>query len=148
MRNLILVLTILAFAIGVLAYPAAKIVDAVAGTDALIVDAVDDESVDVNRGLRELEDDADRGPVADIYGTPADSSVRLVFADPGKLLHPEEDPSLTLYLKRGEDHPLQAQLLYFFAVRSTIAGILFGAIGAFLVRRMRKPAPVPEPEPA
>lgn len=103
-----------ALAVAVLAYPAAWAIDRAAGTEALIVSAADEASVDANRGLWELNGKP-KGEVASIYGTPSKEPARLIAPPAEKILHPKEDPSLTLYLAKGSDHPLQAQTLWYFA---------------------------------
>ncbi len=127
----------LAAGLGVL--PAAWAVDRAAGREVLLVAAADDASVDANRGLWVLNGGA-KAEVPAIYGTPSKEAVRVVLAGEGNLLHPKEDPSLTLYLKSGDDHPLQSQTLYYFGVPTAIGGVLAGLALLFVARRTAKPA--------
>ena len=127
-------------AVGLLAYPVAYGVGAAAGRDLLIVEAAGDPAaVDANRGLWEIDDKPKDG-VAKIYGTPSEVE-RLVFVPEEKVLHPKEDPSLSIYLKQPGDHPTQAQTLFFFAKFATIGGLVAGAALLFLGRRKQSPAP-------
>lgn len=137
MRKVLRLLGFAGIAVGVLAYPLAFAADRAAGVDALVVAAADDRSVEVNRGLWELNDRPKDG-VASIYGTPAKGTVRLVAPPADRILHPKEDPSLTLYLSRAGDHPLQAQTLWYFALPTTIGGLVAGAGLLWLACRMKK----------
>lgn len=133
MRSLLLVLTVLATLVAVLACPTALMLDRTAGEDYTIVNAVDQDTIDVNRELW-----SEGEPVAEIYGIPSTETERLLFANEANVLRPEEDPSLNLYLKRGEDHPLQAQLVWFIASRSAAAGLLAAIAGFVLLGRMKR----------
>lgn len=126
-----------ALALGLLALPAAWAADRAAGRDVLLVTAADPASVEVQRGLWEL-DGSPRAGVPAIYGTPSKEPVRVVFAGEDRILRPKEDPSLALYLKQGDDHPLQARTLYYAGVPAAVGGILVGA-AMLLVGRRRRP---------
>ena len=128
-----------AIAVGAFVYPAAWALDRGAGIDLLIVTAADDASVAANRGLWEM-DGSPRSEVSSIYGTPAKEPVRIVFVAADRVLRPKEDPSLSLYLLRQGDHPLQAQTLYFFALPTAIGALLTGAVLLLLGRRKAKAA--------
>jgi hypothetical protein len=137
LRKALRILGFAGLAVGVLAYPLAFAADRAAGVDAIVVAAADDKSVEVNRGLWELNDKPKDG-VASIYGTPAKGTVRLVAPPADRVLHPKEDPSLTLYLARTGDHPLQAQTLWYFALPSTIGGLVAGTALLWIACRMKK----------
>ena len=125
---------------GLLVLPGVWVLDRACGRDVLLVDAADAASVEVQRGLWEL-DDSPKAGVPAIYGTPSRGSERVVFAGEDKILHPKEDPSLTLYLKRGDDHPIQAQMLWYFGVPTAVGGVLLGAALLLWARRKRKAGP-------
>ncbi|MHC4820940.1 MAG: hypothetical protein ACYTDX_04380 [Planctomycetota bacterium] len=139
MRGLLLTLTVLATMIAVLVCPAALLLDRTAGADYTIVNAVDAETVEVNRVLW-----SEGEPVAEIYGIPSTEPERLLFANESNVLHPEEDPSLNLYLKRGDDHPLQAQLVWFIASRAAVGALVAAIAGFVLLRRMKRGEGAPE----
>jgi hypothetical protein len=136
-----------AFGLGVLAYPLAFAMDRAAGIEALVVTASDDASVAANRGLWELDGKPKDG-VAAIYGTPSKTPARLVGAPADRILHPKEDPSLTLYLLRTGDHPLQAMTLYYFALPATLGGLVAGTALLWYVCRRKKSAPAAAATPA
>ena len=119
---------------GLLVLPAVWAIDSAAGRDVLLVDAADASSVEVQRGLWEL-DESPRAGVPAIYGTPSRGIERVVFAGEDRILHPREDPTLILYLKRGDDHPIQAQMLWYFGVPTAIGGVLLGGVLLLLARR-------------
>ena len=144
MQGLLRVLGFAGLALGVLAYPAAWAVDRAAGTEVLIVMARDAASEETERGLWELNG-SERAEAASIYGTPTKEPVRLVFADPARVLRPKEDPSLVLYLLRDGD---QAQTLWYFALPATAGGLVAGAALLFLSSRMKRKKADPAPSPA
>lgn len=133
MKKVLRALGFAGLAVGALAYPAAFALDRAAGTDALIVTAADAAIVEVNRAGW---DGTSKVEVPGLYGSPFKGTERLVFADPANLLHPKEDPSQTLYLLKGSDHPLQAQTLFYFALPATVGGLLAGAALLWLACRM------------
>lgn len=136
MKKALRILGFAGIAAGVLAYPAAFAMDRAAGTDALIVQAADPVSVETNRGLWELNG-SEKAEVPGIYGSPTKAPTRLVCAKAANLLQPKEDPARTLYLLKGDDHPLQAQTLWYFALPSTIGGIVAGTVLLWLSRRRK-----------
>ena len=140
MKSLLRGLGFAGIAVGVLAYPLAFGANAVLGQDLLVVEAADAASVDANRGLWEL-DGSKKDGVAAIYGTPRPPAARLLLVPADRVLHPKEDPSLAIYLKRAGDHPTQAQTLVFFALPATIGGLVAGAALLFLASRKKEPAP-------
>ena len=130
-----------ALAVGVLAYPAAWAVDAVAGRDLLVVEAADAAAVEVNRGLWELNG-SPKAEVAGIYGPPVGKgATRLVGVPESKVLRPKEDPTLAIYLKAADDHPVQAQTLYYFALPAALGGTVVGAGLMLLAARRKRAAP-------
>ena len=64
-------------------------------------------------------------PVPEIYGIPGREPRRILFADPSRIILPEEDPSLTLYAvdKQKGENPLQVQTVWF-AAKLGMAGSL------------------------
>lgn len=131
MKKILRILGLAGLAVGVLAYPAAFAVDRAAGMDVILVSPRDEAGIAIERFNWESEG-SPRAPVhiAEIYGNPFEKGAptRLVFAKEGNLLRPKEDPATTLYLLRGDDHPLQAMTLWYFALPSTIGGLVAGAV--------------------
>ena len=75
--------------------------------------------------------------VEEVYGNPLEKKVRLVMLDEKKIIHPEEDPSLTLYPvdKQKGDNPIQVQSIWLF-MRSCLGGFLIvTVIGLVLFKR-------------
>lgn len=124
---------------GLAALPAAWALDRLAGREVLVVAASDEASVEINRGLWELNG-GPRAEVPSIYGTPTGAPVRVVFAGEGRVVSPAEDPSLSLYLKRGADHPLQTRTLYYAGSIAAAGGVLLGVLLLLLGRRRGKAA--------
>ena len=121
---------------GFLVLPAVWAVDRAAGRDVLLVEASDEKGVEVQRGLWRDLDGSPKEGIPAIYGTPTGTE-RIVFAGEDTILHPKEDPSLTLYLKRGDDHPIQTQMLWYFGVPTAVGGVLLGIVLLLLARRKR-----------
>ena len=67
--------------------------------------------------------------VASLYGTPVGEPMRILFADPARIIVPKEDPTLTLYTvdKTKGENPLQEQTMWY-ATRLTmyVSGALIG----------------------
>jgi len=112
--------------------------DRLAATEVLYIAPKPDDVVRVERGLWEPGQ-----PVAEIYGTPASSTVRVVRPDPERLLRPAEDSSLLLLKvdrQRG-DSPLQVKTVWFLAARLALGLGLFAGLawpgGWWLGRRAR-----------
>ena len=114
--------------------------DRILGGDFRIVEARDEAEWPLERGDWAAGGRRKEG-IPEIYGTPTRKVERLVFVPEGSILRPREDPSLTLYLKRGDDHPFQAQTLYYLGVVAAIGGVLVGIALLLLGRRRAKPAP-------
>jgi hypothetical protein len=81
-------------------------------SDVLFIAPNAPEAVEMERMIWEEGD-----PVVPIYGIPADEKQRILFADEGKIVRPEEDSNLILYRvsKEQGDNPLQEKTLWFFA---------------------------------
>ena len=82
-------------------------------------------------------------PVAPLYGTPVGEPMRILFADPARIIVPKEDPTLTLYTvdKSKGENPLQEQTMWF-AVRMAMyasGALLAAALLYYLWRRRRGP---------
>ena len=116
----------------------AKVIDDQYATEVLLITPKDADVVEFEKELWEEGD-----PVADIYGVPTDSKIKLAFADEAKLIHPEEDPSLVLMPvdKQAGENPLQVKTVWFVAHRAALG---FGAFsiaslfaGFFLSRRRK-----------
>ncbi|MBM4373268.1 MAG: hypothetical protein FJ098_16550 [Deltaproteobacteria bacterium] len=114
---------------------AAWAVDRFAATEVQIIAARDPAVVAVEKALW-MEGD----PVTELYGVPAGQPVRVAFVDPGRLIRPDEDPSLVLLPvdKQAGENPLQVKTVWFVALRAA-AGLGFLALGAgaaaWLLRR-------------
>ncbi|MCK6479199.1 MAG: hypothetical protein HUU06_04810 [Planctomycetaceae bacterium] len=119
-----------AIVVGLLVLPGVWVVDRTAGRDLLVVEAHAQDVVELNRALWEQ----DKEGVPAIYGTPR-TVERLAFVPEGKVVKPAEDPSLEMYLKRGDDHPLQVQTLWYFGVPTAVGGVLTGLGFLLLARR-------------
>jgi hypothetical protein len=136
-KGLLRVLGAGAVVVGVLVLAGVWLLDGSAGRDLLVVEAFADDVVETNRGLWEL-DGGVREEVPGIYGTPRNVE-RLVFVPEERVVRPAEDPSLALYLKSGDDHPLQVRTLWFFGVPTAVGGVLVGGILLLLSRRGTEP---------
>ena len=95
------------------------------------------EAVALNRSLH-----SEGEPVAEIYGVPTGSPMRVLFVDKSRVIHPKEDPSLSLLLvnKQRGDNPLQVRTVWFIAWRLSGALAAAGALAlltVFLVGRHR-----------
>lgn len=74
-------------------------------------------------------------PVSPIYGIPASEPIRIVFADPARVIVPPEDTSLTLYSvdKQKGENPLQVRTLWFMAKVTAAVGALMILAGGGLL---------------
>ncbi len=142
MKKALRILGFAGLAVGVLAYPAAFVVDRAAGIEVVVVQAADTASVETNRGLWELNG-GEKAEVPGIYGTPSKGTERVVFAREADLLRPKEDPSRTLFLKREGNKELQSQTLWYFALLFSIGGIGAGAALLWLSGRGKGTAAAP-----
>jgi hypothetical protein len=134
----------------VLVYPLAYGLERTFGRDVIRITPGDPATVALNRETFDPSFEVDssappekqkqqlRRAIAEIYGQNASETERLVFLDESRIIEPEEDPSLTLYQVRGEEHPTQAKLLYFIAKFAAI-GFAVGAAALFgLMRWLRR----------
>jgi hypothetical protein len=125
---------------GALAPPiAAALLSAAAGRNVLLVATPNSpDVVEANRALWTPGE-----PVAPLYGTPVGEPMRILFADPARIIVPKEDPSLTLYTvdKAKGENPLQEQTMWF-AVRVAMyasGGLLALALLHYLWRKVTGP---------
>ena len=126
--------------IGSLAPPvAAALLSAASGRTVILVATPNSpDIVEANRALWTPGE-----PVAPLYGTPVGEPMRILFADPARIIVPKEDPSLTLYTvdKSNGENPLQVQTVWF-VVRMTMyasGALLAAALLHYLWRRLRGP---------
>jgi hypothetical protein len=115
---------------GALASPVvAALLSAAAGRNVLLVATPNSpDIVEANRALWNPGE-----PVATLYGTPVGEPMRILFADPARIIVPKEDPTLTLYTvdKTKGENPLQEQTMWF-ATRMTMY-VSGGLIGLWLL---------------
>ncbi len=134
MRRLVTVLFWVAFAVAILAIPAAKLAASAFGRDATRLQSVNDETqVEVRRATFDdtgLSPEERRTQVIEIYGaTSAKTAERYLFVGDGDVIVPAEDPSLTLLRPAGEGaYLVQAKSVDFAARR-----VALGAALAFVV---------------
>lgn len=129
-----------AVALALLVWPAAWLVERQAVTVQYVA-PFDDATVGVNRFTYQEDPTGRDDDVAAIYGSPSGEPERIVFADRGKILHPLEKPALALYLKSGDDNPVQVQTVWFLA-KAVSLGAAVGALvlGLTLALARRKRA--------
>ena len=99
------------------------------GEDVRLISPHDPPTVEVNRALHAAGE-----PVAEIYGNPLSSPVRVIAPDRARIIRPAEDPSLLLLpvnKQRGEN-PLQARTVWLFAKAAALALGLLGLAGLAL----------------
>lgn len=110
------------------------VADRTLGREVLLVSAATPAAVELNRALWMKGD-----PVAELYGSPASAPVRILVTDEARIVHPVEDPSLSIaFSGEGHPRPFQARTLWLLArlvgVGFAIAGFLVLALGALLSR--------------
>ncbi|HEY3226338.1 MAG TPA: hypothetical protein VGK61_05020 [Planctomycetota bacterium] len=125
---------------GSLAPPvAAALLSAASGRNVILVATPNNpDIVEANRALWTPGE-----PVAPLYGTPVGEPMRILFADPARIIVPGEDPSLTLYTvdKAKGENPLQERTMWF-AVRMAMyasGALLAAALLHSLWGRLRGP---------
>ncbi len=93
------------------------------GEEVRIISPHESSTVEVNRALYVPGD-----PVAEIYGNPLSSPVRVISPDPERMMRPEEDRSLVLLAvnKQCGENPLQARTVWLFAKAGTLGLALLG----------------------
>ncbi len=140
-RRLVGRLGIAAVVVGVVAYPAAWLVDRVWGRDVIALQADPDAAqIEVSQATF---DDTLKGAerldaIVDIYGgTPRRPPVaeRYLFVPEGEVVHPKEDPSLSLLRARqGGGYRYQSKSLLFLAAAAAV-GALAGGVALLVLRR-------------
>ena len=138
MRRAVAVLLVLALATAVLAWPAAKLLDAALGTDAIVLVSENDAAkVELQRLAFDdegLTPEQRTEAVVSIYGAaPRAAPDRFLGVTDADLIRPAEAPELVL-LRPREGGWRQTKTLYFVAERAIVAGLV-GAAALFLVRR-------------
>lgn len=106
-----------------LALGMAMILDRALGEDVRLISPHDASTVEVNRALHLPGD-----PVSEIYGNALSNPVRVIAPDPGRIVRPDEDPSVVLFTvdkQRGEN-PLQARTVWLFAKAAALGLTLLG----------------------
>lgn len=120
---------------GALAIPAGVlVVDRLLGEEVLLIAMHEPATIEMNQALF-----AEGDPVAEVYGNPLSSTLRIIAPRASHLLRPEEDPSLVLYTvdKQGGENPLQAQTLWLFAKAGMLGSVLLGIVALVLPRARR-----------
>lgn len=122
----------------VLALSLAMAIDRGLGEDVRLISPHDSSTVQVNQALWVAGD-----PVADIYGNPLSSPVRVISPDADRMTRPQEDRSLVLLSvdkQRGEN-PLQARTVWLFAKAGAIGLALAGLVALAFPRSRVLPGP-------
>lgn len=131
-------LAVVAAALALLAPAIAFGIDRWGATDVTLIVKHPSQAISANKLLW-----AEGDPVADIYGSAASQPARIAFADPTRLLHPTEAPSLALYeIAPGTlPQPLQVKTIWFLAIRAslTLAAVAM-VLGLVAWRMGRSPA--------
>src|SRR5262245_48977106 len=117
---------------------AASVLSGAAGRVVLFINPDPPDVVEANRALWTLGE-----PVEKIYGTSLGEPMRILFADPARIIVPKEDPSVTLYTvdKSKGENPLQVQTVWY-AVRLTMyvsGGLMALAFVLWLWKRLSGP---------
>lgn len=124
---------------GALVPPAAgAMLSASSGRTVILINPDPPDVVEANRALWTQGE-----PVTKIYGTQVGEPMRILFADPARIIAPKEDPSITLYTvdKTKGQNPLQVQTMWY-AVRMGmyVSGGLIGlALLHFIWKKLRGP---------
>lgn len=119
MKRLLLYMGIACVALVVTILAAAAVLASSYSSKVLVVTPAAPEAVALNKMLWVEGDE-----VAEIYGVPSGEPQMILFADPARMIRPEEDPSLTLYrvTKEAGENPLQEKTMWFF-VRLAVIGL-------------------------
>lgn len=122
---------------------AASLADLGWGHEVLLISPHDPSVVTLNRSLWSAGD-----PIADLYGSPMSEPTRVLLFSDLQVVHPEEDPTLSLLpAAAAGSRPIQVRTLWW-AVRLGVAGLgaataaLFGL--SFLARRRARLTPSPQ----
>jgi hypothetical protein len=122
-------------AIALSALLAGIVLPAAYGRDVILISPHSADVVELNK-LSWTQGDK----VVDIYGIQNGEKVRVLFADPARIIVPVQDPSLTLYKvnKQAGENPLQAQTVAFLAKWLALGGFTAAMAGlalGFVTRR-------------
>jgi len=124
---------------GAIVPPAAgAMISAASGREVILINPDPPDVVEANRALWTQGE-----PVAKIYGATLGEPMRILFADPARIIAPKEDPTLTFYTvdKTKGENPLQVQTMWY-AVRMAMYAS-GGLIGLWLLhviwQRIRGP---------
>ena len=105
---------------------AATLVDVGLGREVLLIAPHDPAVVTLNRSLWSAGE-----PVAEIYGSPMSAPTKVLLFGDLKVLHPEEEPALSLLpVSSDARRPIQVRTLWW-AVQLAAAGL--GAVAAVLL---------------
>lgn len=98
-------------------------IDRTLGEEVRLLSPHDASTVEVNRALFVPGD-----PVAEIYGVPLSTPVRVIAPDSERILRPREDPALVLLRvdKQVGENPLQARTVWLFAKAAALGLGLLG----------------------
>jgi hypothetical protein len=136
LKRLRTLLVWLGFGGALTALVAALLVVGLLGRDVLLIAPFDPSTVELNRALHAPGDS-----VAELYGNPLGTPVRVIAPNRARIVRPAEDPSLVLLKvdkQRGEN-PLQARTIWFFSKFAIPALVLVGVIGVILPRQRMQP---------
>ncbi len=119
---------------GVLAWPAARLADALYGVDVTLLSGM--RTAAERAAWLETRWHPEHG-IAALYGNSAsDGSVRVLLTDRSRLIEPVEAPTLLLLpLGPGDVAPLTSRTLRF---RAAMVGLALGLLGALLLVRARR----------
>ena len=106
------------------------------GQNVVMIAPFDESTVELNRALYSPGEQ-----VAELYGNPLGTPVRVIAPRRQTIIRPAEEPSLVLMRvnkQRGEN-PLQAQTIWFFGRLVVPSLIVLGIVGLILPRRRTDP---------
>jgi hypothetical protein len=106
-------------------------VDRALGEEVLLISPHHTSTVEVNRALYVPGD-----PVAEIYGNPLSTPVRVIAPDSERMVRPAEDSSLALLAvnKQLGENPLQVKTVWLFAKVGALGLALVGLVALVLPR--------------
>ncbi len=88
--------------------------------------------------------------VIDVYGIQTGERTRILFADPHRMIIPDQDPSLVLYAvdKQHGENPLQVRSVAFLSRWAALGGLATSIVGlALSYAAKRRAAPLPPEGP-